>query len=205
MKKLFIIIITLFISGCTLVGIRNSEEAAYKLLFEMDNIQIRLYEETLIAQTSSQGNYKDSSNRAFRPLANYIFGDNQAQQEISMTTPVLQTQDSEKIAMTVPVYQKKNQDNWTMSFVLPAKYTLQTIPLPNDPNVKILIRPEKKIASIKYSGRITAESIEIYSKQLIDWLNLNEYKITSAPYSAAYDPPWTIPFLRRNEIHVEIE
>lgn len=205
MNKVYILITTLFISSCTLVGIRNSEEARYDLLLEENNIQVRNYEKVLIAETQTQGNYKESSNAAFKRLANYIFGDNQSQQDISMTTPVMQQQENEEIAMTVPVYQQKGQASWTMRFVLPAKYNLETIPLPNDPNVNVYYRPEKKIASIRYSGFITNDKIEQHSQQLIKWLEEKQFKILSAPYSAAYDPPWTIPFLRRNEVHIEIE
>ncbi len=202
---ILILILCIVLSGCTVVGIRNSEEASYKVLFEEQNIQIRLYDSALIAQTSSKGNYKQSSNSAFRQLAGYIFGDNQSQQKIAMTTPVIQKPSSEKIAMTVPVYQQENENDWTMSFVLPAEYTMDTLPIPTNPDIQIVEIPEKKVASIKYTGLITDEKIAVQTQKLTDWLIANEYKIISQAYSAAYDPPWTVPFLRRNEVHIDIE
>lgn len=204
--KLITIILTLVImTGCTVAGVRNSEEAAHKVLFEQDNIQIRLYEKSLIAQTTTRGDYKGSGNEGFKRLAGYIFGDNQSSQKIEMTTPVIEEQTSEKIAMTVPVYQEQSDNLWTMTFVLPSKYTIDTIPKPIDSNVEIKQLAEKKVATIRYSGFINAEKLEQKTTELQQWLNINGYVSISEPYSAAYDPPWTVPFLRRNEVHIEIE
>lgn len=191
-------------TGCTVVGIRNSEEAAHKVLLEQDNIQIRLYEKSLIAQTTTTGNYKQSGNEGFKRLAGYIFGDNQSNQKIEMTTPVIEEQASEKIAMTVPVYQEQSDNLWTMTFVLPSKYTIDTIPKPINSKVEIKQLTEKKVATIRYSGLINSEKLEQKTIELQQWLKINGYISISEPYSAAYDPPWTIPFLRRNEVHIEI-
>jgi effector-binding domain-containing protein len=159
----------------------------------------------LIAQTTTYGDYKESSNSAFKKLAGYIFGDNQTQQDIAMTTPVIQKKQSEEISMTVPVFQEQKQDNWVMSFVLPAKYTLDNVPLPNNKDVNLIQIPKKKIATIRYSGFINQEKMDAYKLTLQEWLESNQYIMASSAYSAAYDPPWTLPFLRRNEIHIEIE
>jgi hypothetical protein len=187
------------------MGIRNSEEAAHTVLFEQDNIQIRFYEKTLIAQTVTSGDYKKSGNEGFKRLAGYIFGNNQPNQKIEMTTPVIEEESSEKIAMTVPVYQERNDNLWTMTFVLPAKYTLDTIPKPTDVNVEIKQLAEKKVATLRYSGLIKADKLQEKTTELQDWLDKNNYVSISKPYSAAYDPPWTLPFLRRNEVHIEVE
>jgi hypothetical protein len=205
MKIITIILSLITITGCTIVGIRNSEEAAHTVLFEQDNIQIRLYEESLIAQTITKGSYKESGNEGFKRLAGYIFGDNQSNQKIEMTTPVIEKETSEKIAMTVPVYQEETDNLWTMTFVLPSKYTIDTIPKPIDNNVVVKQLAEKKVATIRYSGLINDEKLQQKILELEQWLDNNDYVSKSKPYSAAYDPPWTVPFLRRNEIHIEIE
>lgn len=205
MKQLLIYIGIFILSGCTVVGIRNSEEAAHAVLYEEENIQIRQYEKVLIAQTQTTGKYKESGNEAFKRLAGYIFGENQSKEKIAMTTPVMQKNQSEKIAMTVPVYQQEKNDTWTMTFVLPSKYTLDTIPEPLNKSVEIKTLPAKKVAAIRYTGLISSKKIEEKAVELQTWLDENGYTPLSEPYSAAYDPPWAIPFLRRNEVHIEIE
>ena len=204
-KLLFVVLISISMASCTFFGIRNSEQAQYKTLLEDGDIQVRLYSEVITAYVTSTGNYKESSNQAFRQLADYIFGNNTSQQDIAMTTPVIQQQVDEKIAMTVPVYQQQKQDEWQMSFVLPAKYTMETIPLPNNENITLERVAEKKVAAIRYSGFITQEKIDEHAEKLQQWLTAKKYNIKSAAYSAAYDPPWTIPFLRRNEVLIDIE
>ena len=122
-----------------------------------------------------------------------------------MTTPVLQKSQNEKISTTMPVYQQENSDTWTMTFVLPSKYTLETIPIPLNDKIEIKMVPAKKVATIQYSGFINSRKIKDNATKLLSWLENNEYTSLSEPYSAGYDPPWTIPFLRRNEVHIEIE
>ena len=203
--QLLMICSTSILTACTVFGIRNSEEAKYSVLYDENNIQIRQYQELLIAKTQTNGNYNESSSSAFKLLAGYIFGENQSQEKIEMTTPVLQKKQNEKIAMTVPVYQQENSTAWTMTFVLPSKYTIDTIPMPLNKNIEIKLLPAKKVATIKYSGFISSDKIKTKSIELQTWLDKNGYESISEPVSAGYDPPWTIPFLRRNEIHIEIE
>jgi hypothetical protein len=204
-KQLRMICSTSLLTACTVFGIRNSEEAAYSVLENENNIQVRQYQEALVAQTQTSGNYDESSTSGFKLLAGYIFGENQSKENIEMTTPVLQKSQSEKIAMTTPVYQQENNDTWTMTFVLPSKYTLETVPAPLNKNIEIKKVPAKKVASIRYTGFITSRKIEDNAAQLQSWLDSNGYTSISEPYSAGYDPPWTIPFFRRNEVHIEIE
>lgn len=204
-KQLLMICSTSLLTACTVFGIRNSEEAKYSVLYTENNIQIRQYQELLIAQTQSKGDYEESSSSAFKLLAAYIFGENQSQEKIEMTIPVLQKNQSEKIEMTVPVYQQENSDAWTMTFVLPSKYTLETIPIPLNKNIELKLVPAKKVATIRYTGFINSKKIKDHADQLLSWLENNGYTSISEPYSAGYDPPWTIPFLRRNEVQIEIE
>ena len=203
--QLLLVCSTSLLTACTVFGVRNSEEPKFTVLQEENNIQVRQYQEILIAQTQTNGTYKESSSSGFNILAGYIFGENQSQEKIEMTTPVLQKSQNEKISMTMPVYQQENSDTWTMTFVLPSKYTLETIPIPLNDKIEIKKVPEKKVATIRYSGFINTRKIKDNAKKLQSWLENNEYTSLSEPYSAGYDPPWTIPFLRRNEVHIEIE
>jgi effector-binding domain-containing protein len=188
-----------------MVGARTSEEAPFTVLLENGDIQIRQYQELLVAETVIDADYANSGSIGFNRLAGYIFGKNISQDKIAMTTSVFREQDSEKIAMTAPVLQQQTGAKWIMSFVMPADYTLSTLPKPIDPLVSIKQIPGKKVAVLKYSGSINEQVIAEKTNVLTAWLVQNHYQILSKARSAAYDPPWTIPSLRRNEVHIDVE
>lgn len=188
-----------------MVGIRNTEQAAYEVIFRQDEVEIRNYKELIIAETEIDGDYNNSDSIGFNRLAGYIFGKNIQKQQIPMTSPVYREAVSEKIAMTAPVIQQKTNQKWSMAFVMPAEYSLETLPEPLDPMVVIKQIPSKKVAVLVYSGSLNAERITDKSQQLLSWLKANHYTPLSDARSAAYDPPWTIPALRRNEIHIDID
>jgi hypothetical protein len=205
MQKLITVLTTIFLTGCSLFGVRTADQPNYQVLSDYEHIQIRHYPALVIAQTEIIGDYKNSSNQGFKRLAGYIFGNNQKQQKLSMTAPVIQEQQAEKMAMTAPVLQEKSGEVWLMAFVLPQGYTLTTAPVPQDTQVLIKAIPEKKVGVIQYSGALSEQGIKIKSDELTTWLTNHDYKIISSPRSAAYDPPWTLAFLRRNEVHIDIE
>lgn len=194
-----------FLSACSVFGVQTAEEAPYTVQAKEGNIEIREYADLIVAQTAVTGDYEKSSGIAFRRLADYIFGNNRKEQSISMTAPVVQELENEEIAMTAPVLQEKSGQKWVMSFVMPARYTLETLPEPLDPDVEVKRVRGKKVASIRYSGLLTEDKITAKGKELLAWLDENGYKALSLPRSAGYDPPWTLPFLRRNEVLIDIE
>jgi hypothetical protein len=187
------------------MGIRSSEEPPFDLLAEQGDIQIRQYPSVLVAETVIEANYADSGSIGFKRLAGYIFGGNVQKQKMAMTAPVLREAASENIAMTAPVLQQQVGNHWVMTFVMPSNYTLETLPEPLDAKVIIKQLPAKKVAVLRYSGPLNMERITDKSQLLTDWLVQNHYKQCSPARSAAYDPPWTLPFLRRNEVHVDVE
>lgn len=205
MNKLISLISTIFLSGCSVVGIRTAEEPNYQVLQDYGHIQIRHYPALLIAETEVNADYNNSSNQAFKRLAGYIFGENKKQQKMSMTAPVLQQPQEETLDMTAPVFQQKNGSAWRMAFVLPEAYALSTAPEPLDPEILIKEIPNKNIAVLQYSGTLSEQGIVEQSEELNNWLINKGYAPLSPPRSAAYDPPWTLPFLRRNEIHIDID
>ena len=205
MKKLAVFLNSLFLAGCTMVGIRNTEQAAYEVIFRQDDIEIRNYRPLIVAETEIDADYNNAGSIGFNRLAGYIFGKNIPKQTMAMTSPVYREAVSEKIAMTAPVVQQKTNQKWSMAFVMPAEYSLETLPEPLDPMVVIKQIPSKKVAVLIYSGVLNAERITDKSQQLLAWLKLNQYTPLSDARSAAYDPPWTIPALRRNEIHIDID
>ena len=205
MKKLIAVLTTIFLSGCSVVGIRTADEPTYQVLNDYGHIQIRQYPALVVAQTEVDADYKEGSSQGFQRLAGYIFGGNKKQQKLAMTAPVIQEQETEAIAMTAPVIQQKSGAVWLMAFVLPKGYSVVTAPVPLDPAVVIQEIPAKKIAVIRYSGSLSEQGIEEKSEELKNWLGNQGYKAISPSRSAAYDPPWTLPFLRRNEVHIDIE
>ncbi len=178
-----------FLGGCTVFGIRTVEEPPYSIVVEDGDIEVRDYGDVLIARTVTDGEYDDGSNPGFRRLAGYIFGGNEK---------------DESIAMTAPVMQEQGVGDWTHTFVLPPDMELAEVPDPLDDRVEISTMTARRVAAIRYSGYLTAESISEYSERLLAWVEANGYEVRSEPRSAGYDPPWTIPFLRRNEVLVDV-
>ena len=205
MKKFILVLTSLFLAGCSVVGIRSASEPKYQILVDSDKIEIRQYPPMVVAQTVVNTDYKDSSSQGFNRLAGYIFGNNKNEQKMSMTAPVFQEQEFAIMDMMVPVMQQKTQKVWLMAFVLPQNYTVSSAPTPLDSAVLIKEIPSKKVAVIKYSGSLSEHGIEEKSEELKHWLFKKGYKPISTSRSAAYDPPWTLTFLRRNEVHIDIE
>jgi effector-binding domain-containing protein len=205
MKKFISVLTTVFLAGCSVFGIRSADEPNYQVLNDYGHIQIRHYPALVVAQTEVNADYKNSSSQGFQRLAGYIFGNNKKQQQMTMTAPVIQEQEAETMAMTAPVIQQKSGPVWLMAFVLPQGYSLSTAPEPLDSAVVIKEIPDKKVAVIQYSGSLCEQGIEEKSEELKNWLSEQGYKAISPSRSAAYDPPWTLPFLRRNEVHINIE
>ncbi len=193
-------------AGCSLFGKGSEEQPTYKIVAKQDNKEIRKYDSYLIAKTTVSGSFKDAQREGFRILAGYIFGKNKSQQKIAMTAPVVQKSESEKISMTAPVVISPNENKtWTMTFSMPSKFTLETLPLPTDERVKIEKVEEKLVAALTFSGFWNESKNAEKALELTEWMKgYQEYQITSSPMFAGYNPPWTLPFLRRNEMIVEL-
>lgn len=205
MKRLFALLNSLFLAGCSLFGIQSEESPSYELLEQHGAIEIRQYHPFLVVQTEDSGDYKAASNRSFFRLFDYISGKNRSKQKITMTAPVIQEPKPEKISMTAPVFQEKSGPIWIMCFVLPSQYQLATAPQPVDPAVSLVDIPAKKVAVLTFSGFLNESTLAVKTAALSVWLKENNRKAISDPRSAGYNPPWTIPFLRRNEVHIDIE
>jgi hypothetical protein len=196
-------------SGCSVFGIRSAEEAAYSVLQQQGDYELREYESLVVASTLVDSNFDEAGKQAFRRLFNYISGDNESARKIDMTAPVLATEnrpaDKEKIAMTAPVIREKVEQGWRFSFVLPASYTLATAPLPIDERVNLEQIPSRKVAAVQYSGRWNQARFDENTALLLQWIAEQQLESDSPPRVAGYDPPWTLPFLRRNEVLVDIK
>ncbi|MEM7645365.1 MAG: heme-binding protein [Pseudomonadota bacterium] len=193
-------------------GIRTAEELKYQVIEKDSSFEIRQYEPYISAEVTLEGNYRDIQGDLFRILAGYIFGKNQKKQKISMTTPVVMGSEdnkkSEKIAMTAPVHMRPQEGNrWTMAFSMPNKYSMDTLPEPLDQRVQLREVNKKIFAVIRFSGAYdNIEKRMAKAKKLEAWLSeKNKYKKVGTHTFAGYDPPFTLPFLRRNEVMIEIK
>ncbi|WP_150047747.1 MULTISPECIES: SOUL family heme-binding protein [Methylomonas] len=205
MKKIVSLLSGLWLAGCSVMGIRNAPEPEYQVLLRDGEFEIRAYPSLLVAETLAAADYPEAGSIGFKRLAGYIFGGNTRREKVVMTTPVLREAEGEEIAMTAPVLQQTDGRLWRMSFVMPAGYSLETLPIPLDTHVELHQLPAKKVAVLQYSGSLSEGAITRNSQKLLEWLNQQSFKPISSARSAAYDPPWTLPMLRRNEIHVDIE
>lgn len=208
MKKWVMIagLCSVVLAGCTTleVIVGKVEKPTYDVISSNKNIQTRRYDPMIIAEVEVTGAREDAIGDGFRILADYIFGNNTVSQEIAMTAPVEQ-QSSQEIAMTAPVQQQATDGAWTVSFVMPSEYTMETLPKPNNEAVKLVQVPEKTYVVIQFVGRNTSENVTKHEEQLMAYVAENNIKTVGAPKYAFYNPPWTLPFLRRNEVMLAVE
>ncbi|MBC7711895.1 MAG: heme-binding protein [Rhizobacter sp.] len=186
-------------------GIRLGEEPLYEVIQSIGDKEIRKYRPFITASISVNGSFEEARKEAFFCLANYIFGKNKDKIQLKMTAPVLQEETSDYIPMTSPVLQEPTQNGWTMSFVLPLEYTLASAPTPKDKRIHLSKNQERFVATLRYSGINDLDKIRKHSAELIQWLSKSFiYRPVGEIQSAQYDGPATIPFLRKNEIHLEV-
>lgn len=180
------------------------EEAEYRVLQKDGMFELREYAPSIVAETVVGGDFDDAGSRAFRKLFRYIDGENVAQKEIAMTAPVSQAPASEKIAMTSPVGQQASDGGWVVSFMMPSSYSMDTIPQPSDPAVRLREVPAHRAAVIRYSGFWSEERYREHLQQLRSWIGQQELETSGDPVWARYDPPFKPWFMRRNEILIPI-
>lgn len=185
------------------------EQAEYTVLKEMKGYEIREYPAHIVAQTTVQGSLSGSMNSGFSIVAGYIFGGNAKKESISMTSPVIAQNNevkkvSESISMTAPVVSSQEGDSQTISFGMPRSYTLETLPTPNDPRVKIVMIPTKKFAVIRFSGYRSDTRVKSMQEKLLSLLARDEIETQGTTAYAGYNAPGTPPWMTRNEVLVEI-
>ena len=179
------------------------ETPVYKVIKSDKNIEIRQYDPMLIAQVEVSGKREEAIKAGFRSLADYIFGNNTVSQSMAMTAPV--QQQSMKIAMTAPVEQQSHNGLWQVSFVMPTEYTIKSLPKPVNKQVKIKVMPERQFVVIRFSGMITDSNIQKHEDMLRSFVKTRNLLVQGAAKYAFYNAPWTLPFLRRNEVMFELK
>jgi len=180
------------------------EEAKYKVLQKDNSFEIRDYAPHILAETIVEGDLEGAGNKAFNRLFRYISGNNRSRKKVAMTAPVSQRLMGEKIKMTAPVGQRRVQEKWSVSFMMPASYTLETLPEPEDPNITLRQVPARRMASVRYSGFWSEKRYLKYKSKLVSWIRERGLSIVGEAIWARYNPPFTPWFLRRNEILIPI-
>jgi len=188
--------------SCVTVGI---EKAKYEVIDKDGKFEVRQYSPQLVAETVVESDFDEAGNIAFRRLFGYISGDNQKKESIAMTAPVNQKAGSEKIAMTAPVNQRASEGKYIVSFVMPSKYTLESLPEPLNPDVRLKQIPARKLAAVRYSGSWSRKKYEANKALLEEFIKKKGLQITGPDIFARYDPPFQIWFLKRNEVLFPVE
>lgn len=180
------------------VGIRVGTEEPHHLSTPLTaRVQLRRYGPRIAAETTVDADEERARNIGFRRLAGYIFGANHRSESIAMTAPVAQ---GDTIAMTAPVAQSRS----TIRFYMPSKWTMDTLPAPDDDRVRLVKVPGETVAVLRFSGDRSPRAVATHTAELLDTLRANDIEVTGEPQAWFYDPPWTLPWRRRNEIAVTV-
>ena len=181
------------------------EEPAFKAVLRDGNFEVRDYPALVVAEVTVSGEQKEAASKGFRMLAGYIFGGNKRRQGIALTAPVAQEPTSEKIAMTAPVTQIQNGGTWTVRFTMPSGYALESLPQPNDPKVHLRRLPPERFAVLRFSGLAGKSDVDEKSAELIAATRTHHLRAIGQVSLAQYNPPWTLWFMRRNEVMIPVE
>ncbi|MFM9890775.1 MAG: SOUL family heme-binding protein [Rickettsiales bacterium] len=196
----------LTVSGC---NVGQYEEPAFTASQVEGDIELRNYAPVIAAEVEVSGERREAISKGFRLIADYIFGNNAPNTKIAMTTPVIQQAEKsqgQSIAMTTPVIQQADGANWKVQFILPAEYTLANLPKPNNKAVKLREVKGRRMAVIRFSGP-TNDDARITEKTaaLRAYVQAHHLRTVGEPVLAFYDPPWTLWFMRRNEVMLEVK
>ncbi len=196
----------LLVGASVMVGcnVGQYHEPGYTASHAEGSLEIRSYAPKIVAQVEVEGERQEAIRQGFRMIADYIFGNNVPNTKIAMTAPVTQ-QAGEKISMTTPVMQQGEAGKWVVQFVMPPTYSLDTLPKPNNPAVQLKEVAGIDMAAIRFSGRPSSDAlIAEKTEALMAYVAAQGFVTKGAPVLAFYDPPWTLPFLRRNEVLVAV-
>lgn len=166
------------------------EEPAFTLVKSTPPFEWRDYKPFVVAEVMVGGPRDDAANAGFRKLAGYIFGGNKPK---------------ESMAMTIPVMQQKTGEQWKVQFVMPLSRSLDTLPATDDADVRLYEQPAKKMLAIVFSGTSSEDNLKHHLAQLRDYAAKEKVTISGEPLYAFYNSPFSLPFMRRNEIMFALE
>lgn len=200
MKRVAAAVLTAAVLAATPPVAHAIEEPRYTVVPTHDGFEVREYAPYLVAEVTVPGPANEAGNQGFRILAGYISGKNQGERKIAMTAPVTQAPAPQKIEMTAPVTQTAGDGGYVVQFVMPGTFTLDTLPLPNDPRVRLREVPAARYAVIRYSGTWSDANYQEHLAKLRRAVQDAGLVTTGEPVYARYNGPMTPWFLRRNEI-----
>jgi len=183
----FLAMLVMMISGAVMA----TEEPVYTVAAQSGAIEMRRYAPMVVAETFVTGSMREASGRGFRVIADYIFGNNTAAEG-----------GSQKISMTAPVSMQESGGKWRVHFVMPSEFRLADLPRPNNPDVTLREIPATDYAVVRFSGLSGADKVTAKTAELLAWLEARDIDPVGNPLLARYNPPWTLPFLRRNEVMI---
>ena len=174
------------------------ETPKYKVLKKYPRFELRQYESMMLATTNlGPASYDEKASEGFRTVASYIFGKNKSNEKIAMTAPVTAEPQSSELHM-------QNASKWRIHFVMPSQYTLANIPKPKNDAITLREVPSKFFLVHSYSGFNTLARVQVKTDEALAWATRKSLKVLSPPQLSRYDPPWTLPVFRRNEIMLEV-
>jgi len=180
------------------------EEPKYTVVRQYDDFEIRAYVPYVVAEVVVPGPAEEAGNRGFRILAGYIFGKNKGERKISMTAPVAQAPAPAKIEMTAPVTQAAANGGYVVQFTMPSEYTLETLPEPLDPQVRLKEFSGGRFAVIRYSGTWSERNYKEHLEKLERGVEAAGLRTTGSPIYSRYNAPFVPWFMRRNEIWLKL-
>ena len=204
MLRILALFAPLFLAGCTVFGVRTVAEPPFTVVDRpVEGVEVRRYAPRVAAEVRLAAGESRPDGRAFRLLFDYISGANAGAREIAMTAPVEQA--GTAIAMTAPVEMGQGDDDFVMRFFLPEGFTMATAPEPDDPRVVLIGLEAAHVAVSGFTGWWTRASVARRQADLVGLLGKTAWQPVGPPTAWFYDPPWTLPFFRRNEVAVPVE
>jgi hypothetical protein len=207
LKTFLHILLLIVTTSCTVFGVRKEESPKYEVLFKEKKYEIRQYQPFILAKVVVKGEFQQSASDSFRILAKYIFGKNKENKKIAMTAPVGESLEDQSNISKEAEMKLKDMDlqSWKVTFAMPSKYSKEELPTPVDPRIKLVKESKSKYAVLSFSGGTSNEKLIQKLLKLKKWMEKNNLEATSTFWVWRYDPPWTIPVFRKNEIAIKVK
>ena len=207
-KRAFALLGITFLLSVATMPSHAIEEPTYSVVQKTEQFEVRQYAPYLVAEVVVPGPASEAGKQGFSLLGGYIFGKNKGERKLEMTAPVTQTPVEPpapvKLEMTAPVTQAAAPGGFLVQFVMPKGYTLATLTEPMDAKVKLREVPGNRVAVIRFSGSWSQSTYEEQLQKLRSALSAAGMATVGEPVSSRYNSPFSLPFLRRNEIWLNL-